>query len=185
VIHTTDAPVATPAPYLNIAGLIHTTDAVTEKILTTPTQTVLISSVNPSVATQSVTWTATVSATTAAAGTPTGTVHFSINGTPAGAPVPLNGSGQALYSTAALADGASSITAAYSGNGGFLSSDAPALTQLVLDFGFATGSAQSATVFPGQSASFKFAVAPNGAFSDTITFSSSGLPPGASCPFPS
>jgi hypothetical protein len=92
---------------------------------------------------------------------------------------------QALYSTAALADGASSITAAYSGNGGFLSSDAPALTQLVLDFGFATGSAQSATVFPGQSASFKFAVAPNGAFSDTITFSSSGLPPGASCPFPS
>jgi Bacterial Ig-like domain (group 3)/Abnormal spindle-like microcephaly-assoc'd, ASPM-SPD-2-Hydin len=183
VIHTTDADALSPTLDLNVAEIIHTTDVFTDKILTTPTKTVLISSVNPSVAGQSVTFTATASATTAAAGIPTGTVQFSVNGTPAGAPVPLNGSGQALYSTTALGDGDNSIGAAYSGSGAFLSSDAAALMQLVLDFGFTTGSAQSATVFPGQSASFKFAIAPKGTFSDTITFSASGLPPGATASF--
>jgi hypothetical protein len=180
VIHTTDAAVPMPAPELNIAEIIHTTDAATEKIQTTLTLTALSSSVNPSLAGQSVTFTATVSA---ASGTPEGTVQFTINGTGAGAPVPLNANEQATYMTAALADGPNSITAAYSGNGAFMSSAAPALSQTVLDFGFTTGSTQSATIFPGQSASFEFAIDPKGTFVGTITFSVSGLPPGATASF--
>jgi Bacterial Ig-like domain (group 3) len=180
IVHTTDAPVPEPTLDLNIAEIIHTTDAFADKILVTPTQTVLSSSSNPSLAGQSVTFTATVSA---ASGTPTGTVQFSINGTATGTAVPLNASGQATYSTGALADGSSSITAVYNGNGAFLSSDAAAFSQLVLDFGFTTGSTQSATIFPGQSASFEFTIDPKGTFSGTITFSASGLPPGATASF--
>jgi len=183
IVHTTDSPVPEPTLDLNIAEVIHTTDAFTDKILTTPTETVLSSSANPSLAGQTVTFTASVSPTSAASGTPTGTVQFSVNGVPGGAAVPLNANGQASYSTAALGDGSSTITAVYNGNGAFLSSNAAAFSQLVLDFGFTTGSTQSATIFPGQSASFEFAIDPKGAFSGTIAFSATGLPPGATARF--
>lgn len=180
IVHTNDAPILEPTLDLNIAEVIHATDAVAEKTLTSPTQTVLSSSINPSVAGQNVIFTATVSS---AAGTPAGTVQFSINGIAAGAPVTLNGSAQALYSTGALPDGQSSIAAVYSGSSSFLSSTAATLTQSILDFAFTTGSTQSATVFPGQSATFSFAIAPQGSFGNTITFSASGLPPGATATF--
>ncbi len=181
IVHTTDVPVPAQTLDLNIAEVIHTTDALADKILVTPTQTVLSSSGNPSLAGQTVTFTATVSA---ASGTPTGTVQFSVNGVPAGAAVLLNASGQASYSTGALGDGSSSITADYSGNGSFLASTAAALSQLVLDFTFTTsGPAQSATVFPGQSTEFKFALDPKGSFGSTIVFSASGLPTGATASF--
>jgi len=183
VIHTTDAPVPTLTARLNIAEVIDTTDAAAERTLTSPTLTVLSSSINPSVAGQSVTFTAVVSTTSAAVGTPAGSVQFSINGTAAGAPALLGANGQATYTTAALPDGSSSITAVYSGNSNFLSSNSAALSQLVLDFGFTTGSTQSATIFPGQSASFVFAIVPDGTFSRTITFSASGLPLGATTSF--
>jgi N-acetylneuraminic acid mutarotase len=200
IIHTTDAPVLAPTAALNIAEIIHTADVPVPvptldlnigevKTSTAPnsgpfsTQTALSSSTDPSLAGQSVTFTATVASASASAGTPAGTVQFSINGTAAGAPASLNANGRATYTTAALADGSSSITAAYNGNSTFLSSNADSFTQLVLDFGFLTGSSQSATIFPGQSASFKFAIAPKGTFSGTITFSASGLPPGATASF--
>jgi hypothetical protein len=183
IIHTTDAPVPEPTLDLNIAEVIHTTDVFADKILTTPTETVLSSSGNPSLAGQTVTFTATVSPTSAAVGTPAGSVQFSINGTAAGAPALLDANGRATYTTAALADGSSSITAVYNGSSGFLSSNAAAFTQLVLDFGFITGSTQSATIFPGQSASFEFSIDSKGTFGGTITFSASGLPPGATASF--
>jgi hypothetical protein len=180
IVHTNDAPVPVPALDLNIAEAIHTSDVSADKILTTPTQTVLTSSANPSVAGQTVTFTATVSA---ASETPAGTVQFSVNDLPAGAAVPLNASGQASYSTGALGDGSNIITANYSGNASFLASGAAAFSQLVLDFGFTTGSTQSATILPGQSASFEFAIDPKGTFSGTVRFSASGLPPGATVSF--
>jgi len=110
-------------------------------------------------------------------------VQFNINGAAAGPPVTLNSAGQAVYSTASIADGTSSITAFYSGSGSFTGSTSGALSQSVLDFAFTTGSSQSATISPGQSASYQFSIAPQGAFGDTITFSATGLPPGATASF--
>jgi large repetitive protein len=98
--------------------------------------------------------------------------------------VSLSSSGVALYATTGLADGTSIITADYGGNSTFLTSASTALNQLVLDFSFTTsGPAQSATVFPGQSAEFTFALDPKGSFGDTIAFSASGLPTGATATF--
>ena len=183
VIHTTDAPLLTLSTLLNIAEVIHTMDAVAENALTTPTQTLLSSSVNPSVAGQTVTFTATVSSTSSAAGAPAGTVQFSVDGASTGAPEPLNAAGQATYSTGALPDGQSSIIAVYSGGSGFTGSIATPLTQSVLDFVLLGGPTKAATVFPGQSAVFEFTIAPQGAFSSPVIFSASGLPPGATASF--
>jgi uncharacterized repeat protein (TIGR01451 family) len=68
---------------------------------------------------QAVTFTATV---TAGAGTPTGSVTF-LDGTTVLNTVSLNGSGMAAYTTSALAAGSHDITAQYSGDGSFASSD--------------------------------------------------------------
>jgi hypothetical protein len=183
VIHTADAPMLTPSTALNIAEVIHAMDAVAENGLTTPTQTLLSSSVNPSVAGQTVTFTATVSSNSLAAGAPQGMVEFSINGAGAGAPVALNAAGQATYSTGTLPDGQSSITAVYTGGSSFTGSIAAPLTQTVLDFVLLGGPTKAATVFPGQSAAFEFTIAPQGAFSSPVIFSASGLPPGATASF--
>ncbi|MFZ1702149.1 MAG: Ig-like domain repeat protein, partial [Pyrinomonadaceae bacterium] len=81
-----------------------------------PTNTGVTSSANPSVFGQNVTFTATV------APVPTGgTVQFVIDGSNFGAPVAVNGSGQATVSTSALSVGGSphSVVANYSGTAGF------------------------------------------------------------------
>jgi Bacterial Ig-like domain (group 3)/Fibronectin type III domain len=75
------------------------------------TKTNLISSVNPSISGQSVTFTATV---TAAAGTPTGTVTFSDGSTVLG--TGTLSSGKATYTTNALSVGSHPITASYGGD---------------------------------------------------------------------
>ena len=60
-----------------------------------------------------VSFTATVSAVSPGAGTPSGSVQFSDNGTPFGAPQTLDGSGAASITTAALAVGTHTIAATY------------------------------------------------------------------------
>ena len=92
------------------------------------TSTVVNSSANPSVLNQSLTFTATVSVVAPGAGSPTGTITFS-DGATTLATVPLN-SGTATFSSSALAVSAHSITAAYSGDGNFSSSNG-SLTQKV------------------------------------------------------
>src|SRR5207244_6290866 len=108
------------------------------------TTTALTSSANPSVAGQSVTFTATVSATSSA-GTPTGTVTFQDGATMLGNGT-LSG-GSVTFSTAALAAGTHTITAVYGGDTNFAPSTSNALTQTVtagtqpslhFDFGTAT-----------------------------------------------
>jgi len=167
---------------LNIAEMIHTTDGDTVTILVVPTQTSLSSSTNPSLAGKSVTFTATVSSLSPSGGTPTGAVQFMMNGTAAGAPAPISGSGQAVYSTSTLPVGQSSISASYSGDINFEESTAAAVVQSVLSFHLLPATS-SATVSPGQSATFQFTIAPQGAFEKPITFSVSGLPPGATASF--
>src|SRR5262249_27354201 len=75
------------------------------------TNTLVVSSVNPSVFGQPVTFTAAV-AGVAGTATPTGTVSF-LDGTTTLGTGTLNASGQAAFTTAALASGSHSITAVY------------------------------------------------------------------------
>ena len=68
-------------------------------------------------------------------GTPTGTVIFSINGTPQSqSPVPLtviNGVDQATFTTAPLSAGTYTITAIYGGDSNFTTSTSAAFSQKV------------------------------------------------------
>jgi Big-like domain-containing protein len=92
------------------------------------TTTTLVSSQNPSIFGQVVTFTATVKATSSTL-TPTGTVQFAIDGVNFGSPVPL--SGGAAVVTTSLAAGTHSVAATYSGDTNFGGSTSPMLSQIV------------------------------------------------------
>jgi len=89
------------------------------------TSTALISSLNPSNAGDSVTFTATVSGAT----TPTGNVAF-LDGTTTLSTVALS-VGQAAFTTSSLSVGSHSITASYAGDGTHNASVSPAVNQVV------------------------------------------------------
>jgi hypothetical protein len=91
----------------------------------TATTTAVISSVNPSVVGQSVTFTATVTGSS-----PTGTVQFKDGASDLGAPVTLSG-GSAALNTAALTQGTHSITAVFSGDANNATSTSSAVVQTV------------------------------------------------------
>ena len=81
------------------------------------TSTGVSSSLNPSIYSQLVTFTATVTSTTTLGGTPTGTVSFFANGAVLGA-ASLNG-GMATFTTGAVPVGSNTITATYGGDAVF------------------------------------------------------------------
>lgn len=91
--------------------------------------TALSASANPSLHGQSITFTATVTPSQGS-GTPTGSVLFSDGNTTLGS-LPLDGNGQARFSTSVLGIGSHVITATYSGDSSFLASTSPAVTQTV------------------------------------------------------
>lgn len=80
------------------------------------TVTVASSSPNPSEVDVPVTFTAEVNTSAPGAGTPTGGVQFSDNGTDFGAPQPLDGSGSASITTSSLTVGVHTIGADYAGD---------------------------------------------------------------------
>ncbi|MBI3411311.1 MAG: Ig-like domain repeat protein [Planctomycetes bacterium] len=132
------------------------------------TSTSVASSANPSNFGTSVTFTATV--TGANGGTPTGTVTFTEGPTVLASSVPLDGSGQAAFSTAGLGVGSHLIHAAFTGTGGWLNSSGDAAAQIVQD---GTSTTVSSSLNPstfGQSISFTATVAAADA--------SAGTPPG-------
>ena len=92
------------------------------------TATALTSSVNPSKVGQSVTFTATVNVVAPGSGAPTGTITFK-DGATTLATSTLNASGQATFTTAALAAGSHYITATFSGDGSFNGSTSSILKQ--------------------------------------------------------
>ncbi|MBA6435311.1 Ig-like domain-containing protein [Streptomyces sp. GMR22] len=95
------------------------------------TTTTLMSSVNPSVFGQPVTFTATVTPNAPATGVPTGTVTFVISGSGGGSfTQPLSG-GTATFTTSGLGTGSHTVTANYSGDANFAASSSATLTQLV------------------------------------------------------
>jgi hypothetical protein len=116
------------------------TETINQPSGTAASATALASSANPSVYGQAVTLTVTVSA---GSGTPTGAVSFKDGSTTLGA-APLNGSGQATFTTSGLALGAHALTAVYSGDNTFASSTSSALSQTVNQDGTTTVLASSA-----------------------------------------
>jgi Pro-kumamolisin, activation domain/Bacterial Ig-like domain (group 3) len=96
----------------------------------TATSTTVVSSLNPSISGNSVTFTATVTAKAPGAGTPTGTVVFKNGSTTLGTGT-LNSSRQATFAISTLAEGTQSITAVYDGNANFSISTSAVLSQKV------------------------------------------------------
>ena len=106
------------------------------------TTTSVSSSQNPSVYGDILTFTATV---TSSAGTPTGTVQFTIDGVAVGmGPQTLDGSGMAFFTPTSLSTGTHTVTADYNGDGNFsVSSGTLAGGQVVNKAGTATSVSSS------------------------------------------
>jgi alpha-glucosidase len=134
-----------------------------------PSATSIVSSNNPSAYGDAVTFTATVSG----ASTPSGTVQFTDNGTNLGAPQPLDGSGQASFTTSALSLGTHTIGAVYGGSGANAASSG-SLSQQVTGTAPAINSANSASFTVGIPGSFTVTSTGN----PTAHLSESGTLPG-------
>ena len=134
----------------------------TQTINQANTNTTLTSSVNPVVVGQTVTFTADVGAAAPGSGTPTGSVRFvSDNGTPV--TESLNAAGTATYSTHSLGVGTHTVTASYTGDANFQTSDSTALTQTVNKQAPTTTTSVSSSLNPsifGQSVTFTATVSP-------------------------
>ena len=92
------------------------------------TSTSVTSTPNPSNFGTSVTFTATV---TSSGGTPSGSVTFAEGATVLASNVTVNASGQAAFSTSTLSVGSHTITASFTGSGGFGTSTGTAAPQVV------------------------------------------------------
>ena len=139
------------------------------------------SSVNPGAP---VTLTATVASATT--GTPTGSVSF-YDGTTLLATSTLSG-GAATYSTTTLAAGVShTLTAVYSGDINFNSSNTTTSTDItvgVLDFTLGTPSPATQTGSAGTAFTYSFGITPTyGTYAGTVNFAATGLPAGAAATF--
>ncbi|MBI3409431.1 MAG: Ig-like domain repeat protein [Planctomycetes bacterium] len=95
------------------------------------TSTAVISSPNPSVFAQAVTFTATITAADAGAGVPAGTVTFKEGAAVLASGVAVNGSGQASFTISSLSVGNHTITATFSGATGWLTSNGNSAPQQV------------------------------------------------------
>jgi hypothetical protein len=115
--HTVEADYLGSGSFNATSGLLPGGQAVNKA----STTTAVTSSLNPSVGGQAVTFTATVSPVAPGAGTPDGTVLFTIDGSASGSPVTLV-DGVATLSTSSLAPGSHTVAAAYSGSASFTAS---------------------------------------------------------------
>jgi subtilase family serine protease len=140
----------------------------------------------PVVAGTSVRFTATVSHTSGTTA-PTGTVKFN-NGPNDSSPLlgtaTLASNGTANFMTSLLAGGTYSVTATYEGDATYAKSAAsPAVPLSVQDFQI-SGDPTTVTVSaPGQSGTTTLTITPLAGFSQTLSYSCSGLPSGATCTF--
>jgi streptogramin lyase len=150
----------------------------TQEVDRFPTTTVVSSSSDPSLVNQAVTFTAAVNSSTAGAGTPTGTVTFTVDGTMQ-PDVPLT-NGQATFSTSTLAAGDHTVSAVYNGDDTFAGNKSADLTQTVNKLDTTTTVASSsATSKPGQAVTFTTSVNPatpgTGTPTGTVTFLIDGV----------
>ena len=108
--------------------LTSTSASVTEVVNKTPTTTTVVSSQNPSVFKQPLTFTATVVSNSG--GMPTGSVTF-YDGNQKQGSATLNSAGQATFATSGLGHGSHNITAVYGGDNSFASSTSSVLVQMI------------------------------------------------------
>jgi hypothetical protein len=131
-------------------------NTLTHTVAAAGTETVVVSSKNPSALGESVTFTATVTVKAPGSGIPNGAVQFKNGTANLGAPIPLGTDGKAAFTTAALPQGTHTITGVYEPpqNGSYTTSTSSALTQTV-NFLTSTSlsSNQNTTVF-GESVTF-------------------------------
>ncbi len=147
---------------------------------TTTTLSASAGSLNPN---QSLTLTAQVQSTTI--GTPAGNVNF-YGGTTLLGTATLSG-GSATFTTSMLNAGVTnSLTAAYQGSQNYAGSTSTAGVSVIvapLDFSLNLQSVP-VVVTGGALATFNFSISPTyGVYPSTVTFSASGLPPGATATF--
>ncbi len=141
-------------------GTFYEDKAYTINIAKLTSTTAIISSKNPSLVNQSITFTATI---TGSSGTPTGTVTFK-DGASTLNTINVDATGHAQYQTSALALGNHNITAVYNGNNIYNPSSSSILSQSIVQKFTPTISLLS---YPnpsqvGQSASFYGVVASSG-----------------------
>jgi hypothetical protein len=115
------------AAYAGDANFQSSSSTTLNQVVLAATTTTLISSVNPSLPGQPVTFTAGV---VGSGGTPTGTVTFKDGSNTLG--TATLSSGQAIFVISSLAQGAHSITAVYGGDANFQGSISAAVNQVVL-----------------------------------------------------
>jgi subtilase family serine protease len=154
------------------------------KIPTTTTVTLSPASVNVG-ATGPVMAKATVTHATGT-GTPSGTVNFYVDGstTAAGSGTLSSGSFTLSYNPTALTAGNHTITATYEGDSTFAGSTSPGATLGVQDFKIAAIPTTVTVTAPGQSGTTTLTITPLGGFSQTVTYTCTGLPSEATCTFP-
>ena len=153
------------ASYNGDVNFASSSRTLTQTVGKATTSTLLSSSANPSISGQSVTFTATIGVVPPGAGTPTGTVQFTIdNGSPVTANVTTAGGvTTATFTPSTLSVGTHTITATYSGVANFALSTAT-LTQTVSTKP-ATSTVVSSSINPsvfGQGVTFTATVSPSG-----------------------
>lgn len=154
---------------------------------TTPT-IALISSINPGINGQPITFTATITGTIGnPPPVPTGTVTFLDAGTALYSPVTVNATGAAVFTISTLSAATHSITASYSGDSNYLPVTSSALSEVVVpapvsDYTL-TAPVLTQTVEIGSSTSYSLTVTPTNGYNGTVTFACVGLPVGTACTF--
>ncbi|WP_413798815.1 Ig-like domain-containing protein [Streptomyces iranensis] len=121
------------ATYSGDANFLPSVGTDTQTVNPTPaaTTTTVMSSVNPSVFGQPVTFTVTVTPNPPASGTPTGTVTITVSGTGGGTVIKALMGGTASHTFTNLGTGAHTVTATYSGDANFAASSGTLPTQTV------------------------------------------------------
>jgi hypothetical protein len=118
---------------------------------------------------------------------PTGTVSFfdqSLGGQLLGTAA-MGANGQAVFTTTSIGPGVHAISASYAGDATFLPSNSNQITEQIDDLLINRVGNNNTTIVPGATVIYTLQVAPAVAtkFLYTVSFSASGLPPGASASF--
>jgi len=164
------------ANYLGSAVYLASSGTTMTGVTQATTTTTLMSSGSPSMLGTSVTFTSNVSVNAPGVGTPTGTVTFTIDGTPQ-TPVGLDPSSNAAFSTSALPAGPHTIVTAYAGDGNFTGSTSTSIMQVVMSAATTTtvAAAPEPTVY-GQSVTFTATVSGGTTPTGSVSFSLDGGP---------
>jgi pseudomonalisin len=167
-------------------GSINVANLLTNWVSTTvPTTTTLaMSPASPVNAGTSVTLTATVKPSSTSTKTPTGTVTFADAKLGKLGTGTLNSSGVATLISSTLAGASYSITATYGGDTNFSGSTSSPAPYDVQDFTIAANPTAVTVTAPGQSGTTTLTITPLGGFSQTVTYTCTGLPSEATCTFP-